>query len=99
MSEANGHSHPYYKVMAWLTFFTVAEIAWAGLSNRFWMIFGLCVMAGIKAGLVGLYYMHLKYENRVLWIAISAPVVLIVVMVTGLSIDAVWPYGDFLHGH
>ena len=97
MSEANGHFHPYYKVMAWLTFFTVAEIAWAELDHRFWMIFGLAAMAGIKAALVGVYYMHLKYENRVIWMAISFPVVLILVMVLGLSIDAVAPYGDQLH--
>ena len=74
MSEANG-SHPYYKVMAWLTFFTIAEIAWAYIDHRLIMILGLSLMAAIKAALVGLYYMHLKYENRVIWIAIAFPLV------------------------
>ena len=96
MSEANGHSHPYYKVMAWLTVFTIAEILWAGISHRAIMISGLCIMAGIKAALVGLYYMHLKYENRVIWMAITFPVVLIFVLVLGFSIDS-FEYWTHLH--
>ena len=50
---------------------------------------GLGLMAAIKASLVGLYYMHLKWEGKLIWIAILSPVVLSVVMVVGLLPDAI----------
>lgn len=92
-------AHPYYKVLAWLTFFTILEIMWSiwfhkeGGEGRGLLIAGLSAMAAIKAALVGLYYMHLKYEGRVLWFVIAFPLVLVVVMVAGLLPDAFhyWP--------
>jgi cytochrome c oxidase subunit 4 len=58
-------SHPYYKVFAWLTALTIAEIAW-GLyvqEPRFLLIAGLSILAAIKAAMVGLYYMHLRWDR------------------------------------
>jgi len=90
MTETAGSHHPYYKVFAWLTFFTIAEIVWAMPEGmpRWLLIAGLGVMATIKAALVGLYYMHLKYEGRLIWTVIVFPVVLVGVMVAGLLPDA-----------
>jgi cytochrome c oxidase subunit 4 len=97
MSEEHA-AHPYYKVLAWLTFFTILEIMWSiwfheHPSGRGLLIAGLSLMAAIKAALVGLYYMHLKYEGKVLWFVIAFPLVLVVVMVAGLLPDAFhyWP--------
>ncbi|MHC4959927.1 MAG: cytochrome C oxidase subunit IV family protein [Planctomycetota bacterium] len=88
-------SHPYYKVLGWLTFLTIAEIVWAlpqvGL-GRGLMISGLALMAGIKAILVLLYYMHLKYEGKLLWGIILFPCVLVLIMICGLLPDAVGYY-------
>jgi cytochrome c oxidase subunit 4 len=86
------HAHaPYYKVLAWLTFLTIAEIVWAmpDLMGRGMLIAGLAVMAGIKACLVALYYMHLKYEGKLLWGVILFPCLLVVVMIVGFLPDAV----------
>jgi cytochrome c oxidase subunit 4 len=96
MSGENEHaSHPYYKVLAWLAFLTAAEIIWAlpqtGL-GRGMLIVGLGIMATIKAALVGLYYMHLKYERKLLWAVILFPVLLAIVLVLGLLPDALGYY-------
>ncbi len=86
------HAHPYSKVMAVLTFFTILEIGWVFIPlGRFMLVFGLGAMAAVKAALVGLYYMHLKYESKVLWAVIGFPVVLVGVMVAGLLPDS-FPY-------
>jgi len=96
MSEE--HAHPYYKVLVWLTFFTILEIMWSVWfqdhpSGRGLLVAGLSLMAAIKAALVGMYYMHLKYEGKVLWCVIAFPLVLVVVMISGLIPDALhyWP--------
>ena len=90
------HEHsPYLKIFAWLTIWTVLEIAIAvemlGLP-RLVVILGLCVMAGIKAALVCLYYMHLKYESKLIWVIIFTPVVLVSVLVLGFYWDAAGYY-------
>jgi cytochrome c oxidase subunit 4 len=92
MSTEHAHA-PYYKVLAWLAFLTIAEIVWAivGLPRAL-LIGGLAVMAAVKAALVGLYYMHLRYEGALLWGVICFPIVLVVVMVLGLVWDAVGYY-------
>ena len=83
-------AHPYYKVFAWLTVLTVAEVAWALLltQQRMLLVSGLGAMAGAKAVLVGMYYMHLKYESRLIWFVIAFPIVLVFVMIAGLLPDS-----------
>ena len=83
-------AHPYYKVFVWLTVLTIAEIAWALVleQQRFLLVSGLGLMAAIKAALVGMYYMHLKYEGRIIWFVIAFPIVLVCVMIAGLLPDS-----------
>ena len=85
------HEHPpYYKVLAWLTFLTIAEIIWAVAGfPRGMLIGGLAVMAAIKAFMVALYYMHLKYEGKVLWGVILFPCLLVLIMICGFLPDAI----------
>lgn len=86
---------PYIKVLAGLTFFTILEIIWAlpqvGM-GRLMLIAGLAVMASIKVAMVGLYYMHLKWEPKLIWGVIAFPLILVTVMVVGLYWDAVHYY-------
>ncbi len=90
----NDHS-PYLKIFAWLTIWTVLEIAIAiemlGLP-RLVVVMGLGVMAAIKVSLVCLYYMHLKYESKLIWVIIFTPVVLVSVLVLGFYWDAAGYY-------
>ncbi|MGQ0612813.1 MAG: cytochrome C oxidase subunit IV family protein [Planctomycetaceae bacterium] len=91
-ADPGAHAHsPYMKIFLWLTVLTVLEIAWAlpwlGL-GKLPLVFGLGVMAAVKAALVGLYYMHLRYETRLIWGVILLPLFLVVVMVAGFLPDA-----------
>ena len=45
------------------------------------------VIASIKAGLVALFFMHLKYENKFTWLYAFLPLILLAIMITGLFID------------
>ena len=92
MSTHDDHAPaPYYKVLAWLTFFTIAEIVWAmpnvGI-GRLMLVGGLAIMAATKVIMVLLYYMHLKYEGKLLWGVILFPCLLVVIMIVGLLPDA-----------
>ncbi len=86
---------PYYKILGWLTLLTLLEIFWAGwfVEARGLLVAGLALMAGIKAAMVALYYMHLKYEGKLLWAVIIFPLILVVVMISGFLPDAASPYG------
>jgi cytochrome c oxidase subunit 4 len=94
MSGHEEASHPYYKIFAVLTVLTILEIAWAALfhDSRGLLASGLGLMAAAKAALVGLYYMHLKYEGKLLWVVALFPVTLVIVMIAGFLPDAVAPY-------
>lgn len=45
------------------------------------------VVASIKAGLVTLFFMHLKYENKVTWLYVLFPIVLLFIMIGGVYSD------------
>jgi len=87
-------SHPYYKVFGILTVLTIAEILWVYVvpHSQAMLAGGLGLMAAAKAALVGLYYMHLKYEGKLLWVVALFPLVLVVVMIAGFLPDALAPY-------
>jgi cytochrome c oxidase subunit 4 len=95
MSEAHeNHDKTYYWIFGWLTLWTILELWWPSLweEQRWLLLGGLCVMASIKACLVAYYYMHLKWEGRLIWVAILSPVVLSAVMIAGLLPDAIGYY-------
>ena len=64
--DQSGHFKTYMKVFASLTIFTAIEYFYAHIfkDTMVVLILGLMTWAIIKAALVGLYFMHLKYEGR-----------------------------------
>lgn len=44
-------------------------------------------IASVKASLVALYFMHLKYENPILWIYVAFPLILLGLLLGGVFID------------
>lgn len=66
--QGTRHSHPpYFLVFVLLTVLTVIEIYISGLKiHRVEQISVLMAFATAKALLVVLYYMHLRYESRIL---------------------------------
>jgi caa(3)-type oxidase subunit IV len=60
----------------------MAEVGYAFLALPQWLLAtGLILMALWKALLVALYYMHLKFEPKRLWILAASPLPLAVILV------------------
>jgi cytochrome c oxidase subunit 4 len=80
--EHASHNAPYMLIWGILLVLTLAEVGYAFLSlPKFWLALGLIVMAIWKAVLVALYYMHLRWEPRRLWILAVSPLPLIVILI------------------
>lgn len=83
-SEAHAeHGDPPY-ILIWvvLLVLTLAEVGYAFLAlPKLWLAVGLVVMAIWKAALVALYYMHLRWEPRRLWVLATAPLPLIAILI------------------
>ena len=86
--EEQEHAHPRY-VLIWviLLVLTLAEVGYAFLDlPKVVLAVGLVFMAVWKAGMVALYYMHLRYEPKRLWILAVSPlpfgVILILAVIT-----------------
>jgi caa(3)-type oxidase subunit IV len=63
----------------------MAEVGYAFLALPQWLLAtGLILMALWKALLVALYYMHLKFEPRRLWILAASPLPLAVILVVAV---------------
>jgi len=64
--EVESHTGQYMKVFFILLVFTIAEYCYASFLHLsfFTLVVGLMAMALFKASLVGLYFMHLKYDER-----------------------------------
>ena len=61
-----------FVVLAVLTGLEIGVVKLPGI-DRTLMIIALIALAVTKAAFVGLYYMHLKYETRVLKLTIAIP--------------------------
>lgn len=93
MSHAAAHAHddalphhdhpPYFGIFVALTILTVLEVAAAALLAWPPILLGitLTVLALPKAVLVALYYMHLKYEGKLIYGVALLPVAMFVLLV------------------
>jgi len=87
-----GHVIPfklYLTVFATLVGLTVITVAashvdfGAGWAN----VVIAMLIASVKAGLVALFFMHLKYENPITWLYVAFPILLIFIMLGGVFLD------------
>ena len=79
------HATPnYMAIFGWLLGLTIGEIAWALLPHRTELILagGILSMAVIKAVLVALYFMHLKFERKTLGILFASTLILGAILVS-----------------
>jgi cytochrome c oxidase subunit 4 len=86
--QAEAHA-PYLQVWIALLILTVAEYIWARwlAGTTLLLIAGLLTMAAIKAGLVGLYFMHVKFEGKWVYALIVPAFFMAAVVVLGLVPD------------
>jgi cytochrome c oxidase subunit 4 len=91
MSQAQ-HTHPNYTaVWAWLVLLLFVSVAavYLPFSQALTIVF-IFIVAAVKAGLVAVYFMHLKFEeNLVRYIAV-VPVLLFIIMTLTLIPDIVY---------
>lgn len=84
------HEHPNYMVVFWwLLGMTIVEVAIAqipGISYNV-LVVTLVALAFVKASLVALYFMHLRYDNKVLMIIAVVPVILVGIAISILSYE------------
>lgn len=82
--SATAHSHPPYMIVfGGLAVLTAAEVLVAFVSGlpKQVLIVVLLLLAVWKALLVALYYMHLKFEPRKLWLLVLSPLPLAAILV------------------
>jgi cytochrome c oxidase subunit 4 len=88
-TPAPHHKVPYYLIFAALIVLTGVTIAVA--FKRFddeWYNVGIALgVASVKALLVAAFFMHLKYEGKLIWLALFFPLLLCVIMIAALVPD------------
>ena len=86
MDTGEDHKHPpYFIVWGVLFALTVGEVFYAFLPiSKVWLVIGLLAMAVWKAVLVALYYMHLRFEPRRMWVLAISPLPLAVILVVAV---------------
>lgn len=79
---------PYILIWFVLLLLTLAEVGYAFLPiSKTLLVWGLIIMAIMKAALVALYYMHLRFEPRRLWILALSPLPLAVILVVAVMTE------------
>jgi cytochrome c oxidase subunit 4 len=87
--EEHEHAPPRY-VLIWviLLVLTLAEVGYAFLDlPKFVLALGLVLMAVWKAVIVAMYYMHLKYEPKRLWVLAVSPIPLAFILVLAVMTE------------
>jgi len=87
--EAEGHNDThqipnYMAIFWWLLGLTILEVGWAVIPHRseFVLAIGIVGFAIIKAVLVALYFMHLKFERKTLGILFASTLILGAILVS-----------------
>ena len=90
MSTNSGHSRrPYMLVFVFLIVLTVVEVGVAfALSGNPAKVPLLLALAIAKATLVAMYYMHLRFEGRLLRFIAIFPLILSIILALAPSLDA-----------
>lgn len=92
--RAAGHAHPnYMAVFWWLLGLTIAELVAASVptSAAYPQMAKALLLVGMalgKAGLVGAYFMHLRFEKRALALIAVTPLLLCVFLLFMLAPDS-----------
>lgn len=89
MAHAQAHQEPNYMNIFWaLTALTVLEVGVTYVPIPKLMIAGsLVLMACVKAALVALYFMHLRFERRTLGVIALTPMIICVFLIFMLLPD------------
>ena len=86
-SEEHGDTHQipnYMAIFWWLLGLTILEIAWAIIPHHSELVLasGIVALAIVKAVLVAMYFMHLKFERRTMGILFASTLILGCILVS-----------------
>lgn len=90
ISHELGHIVPpsmFLTVLIALLILTAITVAVSRVDFGAWNMVVAMVVASIKAGLVTLFFMHLKYESPVTWLYVLFPILLLFIMIGGVFSD------------
>ena len=97
--EPHGHTEPMphhhvnyvmiFGILVVLTVVTVA-IAFVRFQNELVNLLLAMLVASVKAACVALYFMHLKFEGKLIYLIIIVPLFLCVILVAALIPDIVY---------
>lgn len=90
---AHRKQHPnYLLIWAYLFVLTIVEVAVAFLSHipKNLLLLALVFLAVWKAALVGMYFMHLKFESNRLRVLAVAPIPLAFILVLAVITEFRW---------
>ena len=85
MTSSEHKTPNYMAVFWWLAAFTAVEVAYSSLlphEHKALLIIGLVGFAAIKATLVALFFMHLKFERKSLGIIVGSTLILGIILVS-----------------
>jgi caa(3)-type oxidase subunit IV len=83
------HKKTYMQIFVWLTILTAIEVGIVYvIHSRFVLITLLCALAIIKAALVAMFFMHLRFEKKTLALVVSVPLLLAGILILGLMPDS-----------
>jgi cytochrome c oxidase subunit 4 len=95
-SDSHGHSHElghivpfkiYLSVFVTLLVLTVITVWISRHDFGAWNIVIAMLVASVKAMLVALFFMHLKYEKPTTWLYAVFPLILLALLLGGVFID------------
>ncbi len=91
MSKARGTGYALYAVV-WvaLLVLTATTVAVSTVNLGMMNVVVALVIASVKAALVALFFMHLKYENRVVWGFALTPIYFLLLIIAGTLSDTLF---------
>ncbi len=97
----DGHTIPnYMAIFWWLLGLTIAEVGWAVLPHHSELVLagGIVALAIVKAVLVAMYFMHLRFERRTMGVLFASTLILGMILVSVGIGELVLPRPGYAHG-
>ena len=86
------HHVPYYKIFGLLVILTgvTVAVAFIEIRSEIGKVLLALAIASVKASAVALFFMHLKFEGKLIYLILIVPLLLCVLLVVALIPDIVY---------
>ncbi len=90
MAKGHGGYRVYVAVFGGLVALTAATVAVSYVNLGIFNVVVALLIASAKASLVALFFMHLRFENRLVWGFALTPIAFLVLIVAGTLVDTLF---------